>query len=121
MHDFNKLKVWNDSFASNKKIYEITASFPKEEFYGITNQIRRASISICSNIAEGCGRKTNKDFIHFLYNSLGSLKEVQCQLKISKSLNYLSNEDYLSLNKELEEISKELSGLIIYLQKSNKQ
>lgn len=104
MQDFKNLLIWKKSFELNKIIYKITKKFPNSEIYGLTSQIRRSSISISSNIAEGCGRKTNKDFSNFLHNSFGSLKELECQVLISESLSYISKQ-------ELEDIQIEINQL----------
>ena len=90
MRDFKELLVWKKSIHLLETIYNITNAFPKEEIYGLTNQLRRTVVSISSNIAEGSGRRTSKDFVSFLYNSMGSLKEVENQLIITKRLNYIT-------------------------------
>lgn len=77
--DYTDLEVWKESRKLANHIYELTKSFPKEELYGITNQIRRCAVSVPSNIAEGCGRQTAKDTIHFLHISRGSLYELETQ------------------------------------------
>ena len=82
MQDFKKIFVWQKAFELSKEIYNMTSKFPKEEIYGLTSQIRRASVSISSNIAEGSGRKTKKDFCGFLYYAYGSTKELESQLLI---------------------------------------
>ena len=92
-----------------KEIYILTAEFPKEETYGLVSQIRRASISISSNIAEGAARNSNKEFIQFLYVSLGSLAELETQLQLSKELGFLETED---MNGSIERIRRMLLGLI---------
>lgn len=79
MQDFKKLKVWQKAHTFTVNLYKLTKDFPAEEKYGLTNQIRRASVSIESNIAEGCGRNGNKEFSRFLYIAQGSAKEVNCQ------------------------------------------
>ncbi len=107
------LDVWKDSVKLVKQVYEITALFPKEELYGLTSQIRRAAISIPSNIAEGCARNSDKELIQFLYISLGSLAELQTQLIISKELGYINND--LVVDNDIEKIRKMLLGLIKYL------
>ncbi|NCN86375.1 four helix bundle protein [archaeon] len=112
MQDFKSLLIWKKSFELNKKIYKITKHFPEEEIYGLTSQIRRSSISISSNIAEGCGRKTNKDFSNFLHNSFGSLKELECQILISESLNYISKEELEKIQTEISELTAMIIGLI---------
>lgn len=87
--DFKNLNIWQTSFQLSKKIYLITRNFPKEELYGITSQLRRATLSIPTNIAEGCGRRTYRDFRSFLYNALGSCLEVENLLIFSKELSYI--------------------------------
>ncbi len=106
------LIVWQRSIRFVTKIYDTTKCFPKEELYGITNQLRRAAVSVPSNIAEGAARQSNKDYIRLLYFSLSSLMEVDTQLLISYNLEYLGKEKFEYLKKELTEIAKMLSGLI---------
>ena len=92
-----------------KRVYEITSKFPDDEKYGLTNQMRRCAVSIPSNIAEGAGRNSKKEFKQFLYISLGSISELETQLIISTELSYLKDK---SLLEELNEIRKMLFGLI---------
>jgi len=89
--------------------------FPKKEDYGLSSQLRRAVVSISSNIAEGCGRRTDKDTIKFLYIALGSAKEVQSQLYIAKEFGYLDDDILKELDIELEEISKMIMGFANYI------
>lgn len=112
MQDFKELIVWKLAFDLNKEIYKVTAKFPKEEFYALTQQLRRASVSVSSNIAEGCGKRTNKDFISFLYNSMGSLKEIESQLLIAKDLNYLPQSKFIELDEKLDELGRKLTRFI---------
>lgn len=84
------------------EIYKVTNEFPKNELYGLTQQIRRASVSVCSNIAEGSGRSTQKEFKRFLEISLGSLKEVEYQLKLSKDLNYIQTSTFDRINSDID-------------------
>jgi four helix bundle protein len=112
LRDYNKYDVWNSAVEFSTEIYLITKSFPDIEKFGITNQLRRASVSIPSNIAEGCGRSSEKDFARFLEFSLGSTFEVKTQLVISKNLKYLSEVDYDHLIEKSNVIAKQLSGLI---------
>lgn len=109
------LNVWNDSIDLVKEIYKITIKFPKEEIYGLTSQIKRAVISIPSNIAEGASRQTNKEFIQFLYIALGSASEVETQLIIAKELNFINDSDLNYLSNKLGKIKKMLNGLIKHL------
>ncbi|NOY23677.1 MAG: four helix bundle protein [Acidobacteria bacterium] len=103
------LDVWKESIRFVKRIYQATSSFPKSELYGITNQMRRSAVSIPSNISEGAARGSTKEFIRFLYISLGSLSELETQLIVSKELGYDFDPDVL---KNLEEIRKRLFSLI---------
>jgi len=106
------LKVWNEAVTLVTSIYQKTKSFPEDETFGLTSQIRRCSISIPSNIAEGAARSTNKDFSRFLHIASGSAAELQTQLIISKNLNYISEHTYEKIAADTEAISKMLSGLI---------
>ncbi len=85
-HDFKQLRVWNEAVRLTEDVYWLTNRFPKSEAYGITSQLRRASVSISSNIAEGCGRNTPADFKRFLVQALGSAKEVESQLILARRL-----------------------------------
>jgi len=103
------LDVWKKSIQFVKNIYKITSKFPDTEKYGLTNQMRRCAVSIPSNIAEGAGRNSKKEFKQFLYISLGSISELETQLIISTELSYVKDK---SLLEELNEIRKMLFGLI---------
>ena len=103
------LDVWKKSMDLVEGVYRLTKSFPDSEKYGLTNQMRRCAVSIPSNIAEGAGRNSKKEFKQFLYISLGSISELETQLIISSKLNYLKNKSLLD---ELDEIRKMLFGLI---------
>ena len=117
MKTHRDLDVWKKSVVLVTTVYEITKSFPKEEIYGLTNQIRRSAVSVPSNIAEGSARQGNKEFAQFLYISLGSLTELETQLIIAGNLKFLSENDYESLMESLKEIGKMLIGLIRYVKK----
>lgn len=106
------LDVWKKSIDFVTKIYSLTKGFPKEEMYGIIGQLRRASVSIPSNIAEGSGRRGKQEFKQFLYIALASASEIDTQLIISLNLQYIDEANYEKLNSELETISKMLQGLI---------
>jgi four helix bundle protein len=112
MKTHKDLKVWQYAVAFVTNIYKTTSSFPKDELYGLTSQIRRAAVSIPSNIAEGAARHSKKEFIQFLYISLSSAAEVNTQLIISNNLGLLHNSDSEILNIELDVISKMIQGLI---------
>lgn len=111
MQDFTKLKVWQKAHSFTINLYKITSNFPSEEKYGLTNQIRRASVSIESNIAEGCGRNTNKDFSRFLDIAQGSVYEVRTQLFIARDLQYITLEIFELLDNKIVEVSKMLNSL----------
>jgi four helix bundle protein len=111
------LDVWKKAIQLVTEIYNITESFPDKEKFGITLQIRRSSISIASNIAEGAARNTKKEFVQFLYIALGSLSELETQLIISINLGYLNSID--DTFTEIIEIRKMTLGLIKYLKSNN--
>ena len=115
MKTHRDLDVWKKSVNFVVSIYRITSKFPKEEIYGITSQIRRASVSIPSNIAEGAGRKSDKEFLQFLSIALGSIAEIDTQLIISKELKFMSELDYNNLLNDLIEIRKMILGLRKYI------
>lgn len=115
MRTHKDLDVWKLSIEFVTEIYVLTMRFPKEEQFGLTNQIRRASVSIPSNIAEGAGRRSDKEFLQFLYISMGSIQEIDTQLLISLNLNYLTKSEYEILLTKLDQISKMLSGLIKFV------
>lgn len=120
MKTHKDLDVWKKSVSLVTSIYEVTKAFPKDEIYGITNQIRRSAVSIPSNIAEGSARKGDKEFIQFLYISLGSLSELETQLIIANNLKYVTLNDYQLMTGRLEEIRKMLIGLIKFVKKDKK-
>ena len=107
------LDVWKKSMDLVEHIYALTRQFPQEEMYGLSSQIKRAAVSIPSNIAEGAGRKGSKEFIQFLYISLGSLSEVDTQLLLAKRLGFL--DDIQTASQDIVKIKQMLNGLINYL------
>jgi four helix bundle protein len=112
MHNFKELKVWQDSMELSKIIYGVTKHFPIEERFNLTSQIARCSISIPSNIAEGCGRATDKDFLRFLAISRASTYELETQLILAHDFNYLSANDFSNIIDKLAQIQRMLNGLI---------
>jgi four helix bundle protein len=112
MKDFKKQKVWQTSHQLTLDIYKVTADFPREEIYGLTNQLRRSSASIPANIAEGCGRDTDADFSRFLQIAMGSASELQYHLMLSVDLGLLNNQDYELLDKETLEVKRMLTAFI---------
>lgn len=121
-HQFWKLQVWKRSVDFATEIYALTKSFPQEEKYGLTNLIRRCSVSIPSNIAKGSSRNTNKNFIYFLSLSRGSIYELQTQFRIALNLSYISKPQYSKLHNELIELSNMIYkfGLRITNERTNK-
>ena len=118
MKTHKDLEVWKNSINLITTIYTVTKSYPKEEIFGLTNQMRRSAVSISSNIAEGAARNSKKDFIHFLHIARGSLAELETQIIVSHNLNYLTGEAFKDFEKELKLIGAQLSGLIKSLKDS---
>ncbi|MHC1738560.1 MAG: four helix bundle protein [Ignavibacteriaceae bacterium] len=112
MSTHKDLIVWKKSIEFVTEVYKITSTFPSEEKFGLVSQLRRAAVSIPSNIAEGAARNHDKEFIQFLSISLGSASEIETQLIIALNLNFISEDMFNELNLENMEIKKMLSGLI---------
>ena len=110
-YSFEKLEVWKESKDLSKSIYLITNSFPETEKFGLTSQLRRASISVCSNIAEGSARKTNKDKAHFTVIAFSSAVEVLNQIILAYELEFVSKDDYIFLREKIESITNKLNAL----------
>jgi four helix bundle protein len=110
--NFRDLKIWQRGVQLVEDIYQTTKSFPKEEVYGLTGQLRRAAVSIPSNIAEGFGRFHNKEYAQFLFTALGSCSEVITQLTIAQRLGFIKNNNFENLIGEAEQISKMIMGLV---------
>jgi four helix bundle protein len=115
MRPHENLDVWKKGIDFVVALYKATETFPKEERFGLTSQLRRAAVSIPANIAEGAGRKSSKEFAYFLSNSQGSASEVETELLIARRLNYLRESVYLSLRSSLDEIGRMLTGLCRHL------
>ncbi|MEO6728368.1 MAG: four helix bundle protein [Candidatus Dojkabacteria bacterium] len=111
-NSYKDLIVWQKSITLVNQIYSVTKVFPREELYGLTNQIRRASVSIPSNIAEGSRRGTRKDYANFLRISLGSVAELETQLIIAINLNFLDEDSAKDIMNTLDEIGKILNTII---------
>jgi len=107
------LDAWRRGLDLVEVVYKVTKAFPQEELYGLTNQLRRAVVSVPSNIAEGAARGSQKEFIQFLHIALGSLSEVETQLVIAKRLGYLDSLD--SIEEQIQTVRKLILGLIRYL------
>ena len=114
---YRDLVVWQKSMVLVTEVYEISKKFPKDELYGLTSQLRRCAISLPSNIAEGYGRNSTNDYIHFLRIASGSLYELQTQMEISLNLQYIDRREFENLYELSREIERMLSSLIRKLRK----
>ncbi len=112
MRDHNKLRAFQLADEVALLTYQVTAGFPQEERYGLTSQIRRAAVSVPSNIVEGCARDTHSDYLRFLYIAFGSLRELHYQMDLSRRLGLLSNDDAEVVEPKIVETEKVLNGLI---------
>jgi len=119
MKDFKRLNVFQKIRQFNFTIYSETKNFPESERFGITSQIRRASIFIATNLAEGCGRNSNKDFARFLEIAYASANEVECLIILSSDLKMISEQKSIELSGSLEEIKKMLYAFIQKLRTEN--
>jgi len=116
LKSYKDLKVWQKAYQLCITIYKITKHFPQDERYGLTSQIRRAAVSVPSNIAEGYGRKTTPEYIQSLYIAYGSHCELETQIMLSKDLGYIKPDDFRALQKDIEEVERMLKALIKSLQ-----
>ena len=112
MKDFRSLLVWQKAHACVLEVYRVTAVFPPRERYNLTSQLRRAATSVPSNLAEGCGRRTDADVARFVQIALGSASEVEYQLLLSADLGYLDRAVYRTLSGQVVEVKKMLSGYL---------
>ncbi|MBN1372848.1 MAG: four helix bundle protein [Anaerolineaceae bacterium] len=112
MQDFRNLKVWQSAHEVALKTYKATEGFPKSELYGLTNQIRRAAVSVSANIAEGCGRGSDLDFARFLQIAMGSASELEYELLLSRDLGFLKPEDHENLNQGIHKVKQMLASLL---------
>ena len=113
MKDFRGLKVWEKAHRLTLEVYKVTRRFPREELFGLTSQMRRCSTSIAANLAEGCGKRGNNEFQRYLQIASGSASELDYHLLLSRDLQFLSAVDYEALAKELVELRKMLTSLIL--------
>ncbi len=111
MGDFRRLSVWKRAHQLALEVHRCTGGFPVAERYALATQMRRAAVSVVSNIAEGCGRQHDKELAYFLRIARGSVRELECQLLLSRDLEYLTHEVWLSLDATAQEISKMLNAL----------
>ena len=115
-----KLEAWKQGVDLTVTTYRLTERLPKTETFGLIAQMRRAAVSVASNIAEGAARNTKKEFIQFLHNAQGSLSELDTQTVICRELGYLTDDEHHRLHTEMERESKLISGLIKFLKKDNR-
>ncbi len=112
MRDHTKLRAFELADEVALLVYRLTATFPREEQYGLTSQMRRAAVSIPSNIVEGCARESQADYLRFLSIAFGSLRELRYQVSLSKRLDFLPNQDFSLVEPKIIETEKVLNGLI---------
>jgi four helix bundle protein len=117
-NSFKDLKVWQKAMDLAELVYQTTEVFPKHEIYGLTSQMRRAAVSVPSNIAEGKGRSTDRDFVFFLHHSRGSLHELETQLLIARRCKYVNEKMFEAVVDLLQEVGRMLNGLISALEAS---
>jgi len=112
--DYRRSKAWQKCDDLALAIYKASRGFPREEIYGLTSQMRRAAVSAPANIAEGSGRKTRKDYLHFLYQARGSLREVEYYIHLADRLGYVTTDATKALQSAMSEAGSTLHGLITY-------
>ncbi len=112
MKDFKDLKVWQKAHELAVAIYSASRTFPREEIYGLTSQLRRAAVSIGANIAEGCGRRSDGEFVRFLQIARGSSAEVEYHLLLSRDLKFMSESGFQNLQRKLAEVQRMLTSLV---------
>lgn len=115
--EYTELEVWLESRKLVNLVYELSKNFPKEEIFGLTNQMRRSAVSIPSNVAEGLGRKSKNDTLHFLHISRGSLYELETQIYLSFDQHYIKSEDLETILSQILLCKKLLNGFINYFNK----
>jgi four helix bundle protein len=119
MKDFRELKVWQKAHELTLEAYKVTAAFPREEQYGLTSQIRRASSSIAANLAEGCGRNSDAEFARYCSIAMGSASELEYHLLLAKDLNLINPNDYKELSPRATELKRMLTALMQKLKAQN--
>ncbi len=116
MKNFRDLQVWHKAHSLTLESYRITNTFPKQEMYGLTSQIRRSAASVAANIAEGCGKRGNGEFYRFLNMALGSASELEYHFLLAHDLNFVSEESYKRLDHSVVEIKRMLASLVVKVQ-----
>lgn len=120
MNNFESLDAWRKAHELVLLIYKATRGFPKEEQYGLINQIRRSASSIAANLVEGNARSHRKEYLQFVYLSRSSLEETKYHLLLSRDLRYLKNDEYILISMKANEVGKLINGLVRYLQNNQK-
>ena len=120
MRDYKNIKAYQFSDNLVVEVYKVTKKFPKEELYGLTSQLRRAAVSVPTNIAEGASRQHKRDYLHFLYISRGSIAETEYLMHLSNRLGYINNDEFNKINGLKQEAFKTLFGLINSVEKEVK-
>lgn len=115
MRPHEQLDVWKKSVDFSVDVYKMTEKFPKDERFGLISQIRRASVSVAANIAEGAGRRSDKEFLNFLSMAQGSASEVETELLIACKLGYLTEADFQTLMQRMDEIGRMITGLCSHI------
>ena len=111
MRNYKDLRVWDEAHSLTLAVYKVTSAFPKDERFGLTSQIRRASVSIAANLAEGCGRRSDGEMGRFVQIAMGSGAELSYHLLLSRDLDFIAKEEWSVLNTDLERVMKMLSAL----------
>ncbi|MCK5449951.1 four helix bundle protein [Candidatus Pacearchaeota archaeon] len=119
MRDYKNLEVWKIGRKVNKVVYKLTGKFAKGEIFALVNQMRRASISVISNIGEGCSRDSDKEFIYYLIISMGSVKELECQFYAALDVRYINETEFDEIMEELDKLGRKLGKYIKYLKVEN--
>ena len=112
MRDFRELKVWERSHQLALGVYKLTATFPKDELYGLTSQIRRACVSIAANMAEGCGRSGDAELARFLQIAMGSASELEYHLLLARDLQFVNGADYQEIHKQVTDVKRMSTAFI---------
>jgi len=112
MQDFHELTVWQKAHQLTLAVYQVTSGFPRNELYGLTSQLRRASSSIAANLAEGCGRNGRAEFARFCSIAMGSASELEYHLLLAKDLNFIQAKDHQDLSQRATEVKRMLAGLL---------
>jgi len=118
LKDFKELKVWRKAYDLALAIYEASRSFPREEMYGLTSQLRRAAVSVGANIAEGCGRRSDGELVRFLQIARGSASEIEHHLLLARDLKFLEATTHQEIEKRLQEVQRMLTSLVSSIQET---